>query len=85
VVGESNISCCACLFSPRSGVVRNEDMDGSFSTAYTSPSPTTSAFWSLREDVAQLWVVFVFVDMVDTDVSGWISIGDNEMRCRIQL
>jgi hypothetical protein len=52
------------------------EIDGSFSTAYTSPSPTTSAFWSLREDIAELGVVLVFVDMVDADVSVLISIGD---------
>jgi hypothetical protein len=56
-------------FSPTSGVVRVQEYNGSFSTAYTSPSPTTSAFGSLRENIAQLGVVFVFVDVVDADVA----------------
>lgn len=41
----------------------------SFRYAYSSPSSSTSAFGALREDVAELWIVLVFVDMVDANVS----------------
>jgi hypothetical protein len=38
--------------------------------SYSSSAPATPAFWALREHVAELRVVFVLVDVVDTDVPG---------------
>ena len=44
-------------------------VESTLSTAETSPSASIPAFTSLSEDIAELWVVRVFVRVVDADVS----------------
>jgi hypothetical protein len=53
----------------RISIVVRDDNRGLFGDAYSSSSPATPTFWSLREDVTELWIVLVFIDVVDADVS----------------
>lgn len=39
-----------------------------------SSSSSDAAFWSLGEDGAECWVILVFVDVVNSNMSVWVSV-----------
>ena len=41
-----------------------------FSCAKSAPTPFASAFSALRQNLSELWIVFVFLDMVSVDMPG---------------